>query len=318
MKYSVSSKPLVSVIVPNYNYGRYLDLRLSSIFMQTYDNYEVVILDDKSTDGSLLVIDKYRSHPKVSKIIINETNSGSPFVQWKKGILESNGEIIWIAESDDTCSPLFLEILVEAYIESNAKMAFCRSIIIDENEEKIKDSYQMPKINNNLVMEGKRFIEKYLCYSNEIQNASSAIFSKEAALMVDDEFMSYKGAGDWLFWINICLLGNICFVNKKLNNYRVHNNTTLSTVKSGKEFYEMKRIYEWLLQKEYISNNVFSKCRKNNILIIRSLNVIPPEVKSELYSMWKVSKWECYRIVCEGYYLKIISSLKDRIKKHQL
>ena len=86
--------PLVSVIVPNYNYAKYLNLRLESIFAQTYDNYEVILLDDKSSDGSIDIINKYSNHPKVSKVIINEVNSGSPFIQWKRGIKEACGDVI--------------------------------------------------------------------------------------------------------------------------------------------------------------------------------------------------------------------------------
>ena len=101
---------LVSVIIPNYCHAQYLDQRIQSVLEQTYQNFEVIILDDKSTDNSLEVIDKYRSHPKVAKVIINEVNSGSPFKQWERGINEASGDIIWIAESDDYCTPDFLEI----------------------------------------------------------------------------------------------------------------------------------------------------------------------------------------------------------------
>ena len=88
----VSIKPLVSVIVPNYNYEAYLDVRMESILAQTYDNFEVIFLDDCPSDGSLDVIEKYKNNPHLKKIVCGDANSGSPFVQWKKGLGLAEGE----------------------------------------------------------------------------------------------------------------------------------------------------------------------------------------------------------------------------------
>ena len=87
-------RPLVSVIVPNYNYARFLDERMQSILTQTYQNFEIIILDDCSKDNSRDVIEKYRGNPHVSCIVYNEVNSGSPFKQWNKGFIIAKGELI--------------------------------------------------------------------------------------------------------------------------------------------------------------------------------------------------------------------------------
>ena len=68
--------PKVSIIIPNYNHAQYLSQRLNSIFNQNYQNFEVIILDDCSIDNSKDIIGKYKSNPKVSHIIYNDTNSG--------------------------------------------------------------------------------------------------------------------------------------------------------------------------------------------------------------------------------------------------
>lgn len=105
--------PLVSVVVPNYNYARYLDARLSSILNQTFQDFELILLDDASTDNSLEVLDRYKDDPHVSHFVVNEQNTGSPFKQWMKGILLAKGEWVWIAEADDLCEPTFLETCVK-------------------------------------------------------------------------------------------------------------------------------------------------------------------------------------------------------------
>lgn len=71
--------PLISVIIPNFNHARFLDERIQSVLYQTYQNFEVIIVDDKSTDNSLEVIDKYKDNPHVTQVVVNEENSSSPF-----------------------------------------------------------------------------------------------------------------------------------------------------------------------------------------------------------------------------------------------
>ena len=131
------SNPLVSVIIPNYNHARYLEQRLDSVLNQTYQNFEVIILDDHSTDNSLEVINRYKDNPHIKQIVVNETNSGSTFKQWDKGIHLATGDIIWIAESDDYCELNLLDELVRIYT-SKPDMAYVytTSIMVDENGKK--------------------------------------------------------------------------------------------------------------------------------------------------------------------------------------
>lgn len=83
--------PKCSVIIPNYNHADYLEQRITSILLQTFTDYELIILDDCSEDESLAIIEKYKHHSKVSQVITNDNNSGSPFLQWTKGITLATG-----------------------------------------------------------------------------------------------------------------------------------------------------------------------------------------------------------------------------------
>lgn len=87
------NNPLVSVIIPNYCHARYLDERITSVLNQTYENFEVIILDDCSPDdgASKAVIEKYSDNSHISHIVFNEQNSGSTFKQWNKGFQLSKG-----------------------------------------------------------------------------------------------------------------------------------------------------------------------------------------------------------------------------------
>lgn len=75
---------MVSIIVPNYNHIEFLGERLNSIFNQTYQEFEVILLDDFSSDGSDKILQSYADHPKVSHLILNNENLGSLFKRWKR------------------------------------------------------------------------------------------------------------------------------------------------------------------------------------------------------------------------------------------
>lgn len=217
------SNPLVSVIIPNYNHASYLDQRIQSVLNQTYNNFEVIILDDKSPDNSVEVIRQYENNPHVSHIVINNQNSGSTFVQWKRGLELAKGDIIWIAESDDYCEPTFLQECVSGYISMpGCVVAYCTSEYVDASNNDLGTYCQYDK--PLYQMTGSDFVRQRNAFGCAIWNASSAIFSKAAALSIDECYQSYKMCGDKLFWILMAEKGNVVHVNKIMNYFRQHQN----------------------------------------------------------------------------------------------
>src|SRR4029079_6542776 len=91
----------VSVIVPNYNYERYLKTRIESILDQTYPIYELILLDDASRDNSVAVARELLTRANIEyRIVTNSSNSGSVSLQWKRGLELARGDVVWIAEAD--------------------------------------------------------------------------------------------------------------------------------------------------------------------------------------------------------------------------
>lgn len=246
------NNPLVSVIIPNYNHSKFLDERIQSVLNQTYQNFELIILDDKSTDNSVEVINKYKDNPHVSEIVVNEENSGSTFKQWHKGFELAKGDIVWIAESDDSCDEKLLESLVQGYLDSNAVLAFCKSCKYDVDGKRCSYAPQNILL-RSFSMTGHDFIKEYMIHDNIVANASSAIFSRQAALSVDRQYMSMRGEGDWLFWIGLMQTGNVFFCKDELNYFRFHQlNTTKSLSNKGISYIEHKIIYDHLVKCGYI------------------------------------------------------------------
>jgi len=247
----------ISVIIPNYNHAVFLQQRIDSVLNQTYRNFEVILLDDASTDGSADVLNSYRVHEKVRHVVINDQNSGNTFVQWQRGLALAQGDYVWIAESDDYCSPDLLEELVSLVdSQENVSVAFCNSIIFRDNEVVTTGhSGQMQEI-----VEGKTFIRERMLFGNTIFNASMAIFQRSAAQQVDFTLIqTFKFCGDWLFWIQLAQQGQVGSSGKVLNYFRKHNADVSGKIYAQGQFHqELYRLVQ-ILQKQQLVDTLQSR-----------------------------------------------------------
>ena len=283
-------EPFVSVIIPNYNHADYLEERMTSIINQTYTNFEIIILDDKSTDSSIEIINKFRGNSHISNIIINKENSGSPFKQWFKGISLAKGDLIWIAECDDSCELNMLEELVNTYIKYNCVFTFARSMVIDSNGAKqyISQRHFKKDIHTN----GNEFIKKFLCISNTVRNASSVIFNKSAALSINKEFMTYQESGDWMFWIEMAQLGNVAVISAPLNLFRRYSETNTSKAsRRGLTDIEDKMVFDYLKNNKLISNSYsFIKQKRMAKKILFSDVYENEDIRLKVKNVWRIPK----------------------------
>jgi glycosyltransferase involved in cell wall biosynthesis len=216
----------VSVIIPSYNHGRFLDERFRSILSQTYDDYEILFLDDHSTDNSLQVFAKYKDHPKV-RSFINTRNSGSTFKQWNKGVRAARGKYVWFAESDDAAEPELLETLVALLDRHpNVGLAYSNSVYVDEdgNREATLDldyaDLHPTRWKSDFLNSGADECVNYLVLRNSIPNASAVVFRRalyERAGYADERM---KRAGDWWVWVNILLGSDVAYDSRPLNRFR--------------------------------------------------------------------------------------------------
>lgn len=283
----INNYPLVSVIIPNYNHAIFLKERIESVLNQSYQDFEIIILDDVSTDNSKEIIMRYEENPHVSHIVFNEENSGSPFKQWKKGMELAKGELIWIAESDDTSERLFLEKLIDKYQKyENVSYCFCRSHVMNK-EGVIKKVFQK-SFGHQEFYRGRDFIEQKLIWGNCVVNASAVIFDKKKALSVSEEFMNYRGAGDWLFWTELAEQGNVVVVDEPLNNYRYYgNNTTSNNRKEGNEIKEAKSVFEYFKKRGHLGFLDEIRIRKKYIWHIKYETNYPQHIKQDLLEYWE-------------------------------
>lgn len=294
----------VSVIIPNYNHAQYLPERIESVFGQTYPNYEVIILDDCSTDNSREVIEQYRTNPHVSQIIYNEENSGGVFKQWKKGLSLAKGDLLWIAESDDKCENTFLEQLTRCFEERpTLSLAFSRSFLFnDTGKTWTMDTEGL----DEGIYESHTFLKEFMSRGCPMLNASACLFSRKAFEKIDDLYTAFRCSGDRMFWTLIAEQGDVAVIAARLNHYRKHTeNTTAYGFRNGINQRETKLILDYIYDKGYISRETYKEIRRNYLKKFVFELLEDKKQKKEIYQFWDFSFAEQLSLKLEAYYHKI-------------
>ncbi len=259
--------PKVTVVIPNYNHAQFLDQRIESVFAQTYQDFELLLLDDASTDDSRAILNRYAEDPRV-RTIYNETNSGSPFKQWNKGVQEASGEYIWLAEADDYAAPNLLETLVaELSHNPSVGVAYCHSLYVDKNDQILGDAeYTVldsgkERWTTSFVCEGRLECSNYLPLQCTIPNASAALFRKEIYVQAGYADETMQMCGDWQMWIKMLLISDLSFIADPLNYFRRHSGSVSSRAdRSGVFAEETYRIYEYVSNAVELSPKMIDVC----------------------------------------------------------
>ena len=269
-------QPLISIIVPNFNHEKYLSLRLDSIYSQTYQNFEVILLDDASTDCSLDVLTRYqKAHPHNTRLLVNEKNSGGVFHQWTKGLQLAQGDIIWIAESDDWCSDNFLETLTPFFENEAVQLAYSRTVFMDASggEPQWSINEYLYDIDTKrwaapIIETANKIVEEAFAIKNIVPNASSAIFRNPGAmeLLEDPNWKNMRTCGDWVFYLHLIRGGVLAYSPAACNYYRIHDQNTSVKSHDDDVFYAEHEIVAKTVQKYYrVGADVFMRQREQLI-----------------------------------------------------
>lgn len=264
----VAFRPLVSVIVPNYNHKAFLAQRLNSILRQTYQNIEVLVLDYCSTDRSMALIKEYEhNHPERIRSILNEKNSGRAFSQWRKGMENTKGDLIWICESDDFCEPDFLEKLVPQFADPSVLLGFGRVQFTDsagrmvEGLDDYRESAEAGIWNDIQVRPAKDWFCHAFGVSNVIANVGGCLIRRQPVPDdVWDEAGSFHVLGDWYFYLMLANGGRIAYVPDAVAYFRQHGADTSVKAYHGQNFYlEQERVLKLLRTRWDVSEAIARK-----------------------------------------------------------
>ncbi len=269
-------EPLVTIIVPNFNHADYLVERLESIYAQTYKNFEVILMDDCSSDASREILQSFANrYPENTHVVFNEQNSGGVFFQWRKGIAMARGSLIWMAESDDWCSENFLETLIPFFGNPAVQISYAKTDFMNgagdtkiwSMEEYLQD-LGPDRWGHSFVETAPDIVKSAFGVKNIIPNASSAVFRKFEALdaLGAADWTKMKTCGDWLFYLNVIRGGMIAYSPDARNYYRIHDANTSVTSYSKDSFYQEHETIARFINRTYTVDPAIFAHQEQNLI----------------------------------------------------
>lgn len=216
-------KPLVSILIPVYNAEKTISKCISCAINQTYENIEIIVIDDCSKDNTINIISTF-NNPKI-KFYRNEHNLGLS-ENWNECLRKSNGKFVHYLHCDDLISEDCIEKKVNIIANNdNVNLVFNATKIINENDKVI---YKRNYFNKNKLFDGNKLAHKSFTSSNIFGEPSNVLFRK-SILTKTGMFSNTKYTLDWEMWIKIACLGSCYYINEYLSQYRI-SKTNLTSI----------------------------------------------------------------------------------------
>jgi glycosyltransferase involved in cell wall biosynthesis len=278
--------PQVSIIVPNYNHAAYLPQRIDSLLAQTCQDFELILLDDCSTDASVEVLERYRGHPRVAHIVANTANSGSTFQQWDRGVALARGEYVWIAESDDWSEPTQLQAMLDGIAgDPDCVLSYCQAYFIGEGG---RINWQSRHGMLSEVIDGAQWVRDYMAPTS-LYNASMALWRRDCYARIPRDFIGYRFCGDWLFWAELARLGKVHVSGRLLNYYRQHATTVSAGVfRSGRSLVEELQALAHMYRRGLIGDREYARVYKLKYREFATVRArLEPEAKAQITELFR-------------------------------
>lgn len=235
-------KDLISIIVPIYNVEKYLNKCIESIVNQTYENIEIILIDDGSNDNSGIICDEYAK--KDNRIIVVHKENGGVSSARNKGLKIAKGEWISFVDADDWIEQIFCQTLLNKVTQEQADIALCGyNRITDSRIEKINANNQEVFLNSN------EYLVKSLNPQTGFGFCHMKLIKKEVLKSISFNERIEVGE-DALFNIQLSTyIKKAVFLKQPLYNYRINNQ---SVVKRYDENYANKYLKSMKIIEEYI------------------------------------------------------------------
>ena len=240
-------KPLFSILIANYNNGKYLDECLASVLNQDYSNLEVILVDDGSTDHSLHIIEPYIQRFKNLKLFKNETNTGVGNAK-NRCIAEASGELLGTVDADDKIEPNAVSEMVAAHaLHPNAALVYSKLYYCDQHLKVtgIKKIAQVPL--------GKA---DFFNLADDISHFCT--FKKSAYAKTTGRNATLKRADDQDLYLKLYDVGDAILLDKPLYYYRIHDGGVSTLANEDKAFFERWNIiFQRAAEKELDIEKIF-------------------------------------------------------------
>ena len=196
---------LVSIIMPSYNTGRFISETIESVFAQSYSNWELILVDDCSTDNTDEVVEDYLSDDRIY-YIKNDKNSGAA-ISRNRALRAAKGKWIAFLDSDDLWEPDKLKKQIAFMEKHKYNFSYTEYIEIDEDSTP-----------NGKRVSGPKRITKHGMYNYCWMGCLTVMYNAEVVGLIQIE--DIKKNNDYAMWLKVCKKANCYLLNESLSRYR--------------------------------------------------------------------------------------------------
>lgn len=223
--------PKISIIIPVYNAELYIGKCLESAINQSYQNIEVICVDDGSTDKSVEIIRQYQEKDK--RIILLSQNNSGPGVARNNGIDNSSGDLICFLDSDDFLHENAIQKLVETQNRYNTDLVCGKISFFDNNKNETIKYSKCNQIHENCLYNIESIIKNIFQIVSPVNHAK--LLSKKILDANSIRYKKYKMAEDGLFIYTYLLhINNLVIIDDIIYDYRINVNNSLTSANSDK------------------------------------------------------------------------------------
>tara|TARA_S200000501_G_C20854516_1_gene757180 strand:- start:1334 stop:2233 length:900 start_codon:yes stop_codon:yes gene_type:complete len=212
--------PFFTVVIPTYNCADYLKRALNSVFSQTYQNFEIIVVDNSSTDHTKDVL---RSFNDGRLMVIKVNNNGIIAYSRNKGIENAKGDWIAFLDSDDIWKPKKLEKVKKSANQNTEVVLICHDEHYVENSKIKKRLRYGPAVKN---------LYQKLLFKGNCVSTSATCIRKNIAIETGgfSERKEFKTAEDYEYWIRLAQVGQFYFIKEILGEFHIHDKNSSSDI----------------------------------------------------------------------------------------
>ena len=302
----MQAKPAISICIPTYDGSEYIEDCLDSVLTQTYGNFEVLILDDCSTDNTLEIANTFAKKDSRIRVVKNENNLGL-VGNWNKCIQLAKGEWIKFVFHDDLIAPQCLERMM-AVADDNHPFIICRrNFIFNDVSEDVFQTYQkfLTELSMDGVFNGKTDISPSDIVDAQIRMVTSFqrnYFGEPTSTLLHR--LLFKRFGlinpaliqkcDLEYWLRVGINVGVRYIPETLAHFRVHSGATTAKNKSGRDF-RSQELDDLVIWNEHFVNPHYSDLKK----VAAQLNnpLTPRSIAKKSYWLYKQAKAAANRAV---------------------
>lgn len=228
---------LVSIVMPSYNTARFIAETIKSVFNQGYKNWELIIVDDCSTDNTDEIVNSFRDER--IRYFKNEANSGAA-ISRNKALREAKGKWIAFLDSDDLWAPNKLERQIKFMEENDYHFSYTNYEEIDESSNSL-----------GRIITGPKKITKHGMYRYCWPGCLTVIYDSDYVGLIQIE--DIKKNNDYAMWLKICKKTNCYLFNENLGQYRKGRKGSISS-------HSYKSLIKWHYK-------LFKEAEKENCIV---------------------------------------------------